>query len=433
MTVEESAPAASSTRTLTRSERAAFWGSFGGWSMDGYNWTIFGLVLAPAMGYLLPVSGYSASAADVGYFGQISSAIFLLGWGCSVIWGPIADRFGRRPAMIGSILTYAVFTGLAGLATNVWEWNAFRFLCAVGVGGEWAMAGTLVAETVPERIRARFGGFLHSAAYVGVLAASVIYLVAGQGLGWRGMFFLGLLPALLVFVIRRNTQEPERWRAQVEQTGKTSMWQPIAEILRPPYRARTVANLLLLVICVLGLWAGTTYVPTAMTTLAQHDGRHGAAVIRLASLATGIVAVCTVLGCLLVPWLAARLGRRGALILLYVLMIVGIVGAYGIAYPARSSALFLAFLPVLGIGGANFAVFTVWLPEQYPTRVRATAFSFTTTLSRWVAAVGTFAIGYGIHMSGSLAVPLAATAVPFVIGIALVRFAPETRHTALPD
>ena len=89
--------------------------------------------------------------------------------------------------------------------------------------------------------------------------------------------------------------------------------------------------------------------------------------------------------------------------------------------------------PILGLGGANFAVFTIWLPEQYPTRMRATAFAFTTTLSRWFAAVGTFLIGYGIHATGSLAIPISLTAVVFLLGIAMVRLAPETRGQALPD
>lgn len=433
MTVRTEDDAAAGTR-LAGAQKAAFWGSFGGWAMDGYNWTIFGLVLAPAMATLLPASGYADTPADVGWFGQISAAIFLAGWGFSFIWGPIADRFGRRPAMIGSILTYAVFTAAAGIATNVWEWNAFRFLCAVGVGGEWAMAGTLVAESVPERVRERFGGFLHSAAYAGVLLASLLYLAAGQYLGWRGMFLLGLVPALLVFVIRRNTVEPPRWRT-AERSGSTggSMLAPMAAVLRPPYRRRTLVNLLLLVVCVIGLWAGSTYVPTAMTELAKDAGYRGGTVIHLASLASGIVAVCTILGCLAVPWLVGRLGRRTGLALLFGLMIVGTVGGYGLAYRSGSIPAFLAFLPLLGFGGANFAVFTVWLPEQYPTAVRATAFAFTTTVSRWVAAIGTFLVGFGIHATGSLAIPLAATALPFVAGVLLVRMAPETRGQPLPD
>jgi MFS family permease len=426
------AQAGASTR-LTPAQRNAFLGSFGGWAMDGYNWTIFGLVLAPAMAVLLPSSGIADTPKNVGYYGQISAAIFLLGWGCSFIWGPIADRFGRKPAMIGSILTYAVFTGLAGLATNVWEWNAFRFLCAVGVGGEWAMAGTLVAETVPEKVRERFGGFMHSAAYVGVLLASVVYLAAGELLGWRGMFFIGLLPALFVFVIRRNTEEPEQWRkgAPTERTG--SLFSPIAEILRPPYRSRTIVNLVLLVVCVIGLWAGSTYVPTAVTDLAKHAGYAKADTVHLASLGSCVVAVFTVLGCCVVPAMVKRMGRRNALALLYILMVIGTAGAYGFAYAAHNIPGFFAFLPLLGFGGASFAVFTIWLPEQYPTKVRATAFAFTTTMSRWVAAGGTFLIGFGIHRTGSLSVPLALTAVPFLVGLAVVRLAPETKGGTLPS
>jgi hypothetical protein len=98
-----------------------------------------------------------------------------------------------------------------------------------------------------------------------------------------------------------------------------------------------------------------------------------------------------------------------------------------------SIPLIFVFLPILGLGGANFAVFTIWLPEQYPTRMRATAFAFTTTFSRWFAAAGTFLIGYGIHETGSLTIPLSATALVFVLGIGLVRAAPETRGGTLPD
>ena len=112
------------------------------------------------------------------------------------------------------------------------------------------------------------------------------------------------------------------------------------------------------------------------------------------------VAAFTIAGCFLVPRIANRFGRRATLAGLFGLMIIGAVGTYGVAYPLQSIAAMFVFLPILGLGGANFAVFTIWLPEQYPTRMRATAFAFTTTLSRWFAAVGTFLIGYGIHARG---------------------------------
>ncbi|HEY3685754.1 MAG TPA: MFS transporter [Streptosporangiaceae bacterium] len=426
MTVDERAPGR--TR-LTRTERNAFAGSVGGWAMDGFDMAIFSLVLAPVMAALLPASGYRADEATVGYFGQLSAAVFLLGWGFSFVWGPIADKFGRRPAMIGSILTFAVFTAAAGLATNVWMWMAFRFLAAVGVGGEWAMAGTLVAESVPERVRERLGGWLHSATYVGTLLTALVYLFFGEALGWRGMFFFGLVPAVLVFLIRMGTHEPATF-ARERRPG--SLLDPVKEILRPPYRRRTWVNLTLLVVCVIGLWAGSTYVPTAMTHLATATGRPEADVVRLAGLSSAVAQVFTILGCVAVPAMAKRLGRRSTLAVLYTLMIIGIGGTYGVAYPAQNITLFFCLLPVLGFGGANFAVFTIWLPEQYPTRVRATAFAFATTLSRWVAAVGTFGIAFGIQAAGSLTVPLCMTALPFVAGILIVKLAPETRGRPLP-
>lgn len=114
-------------------------------------------------------------------------------------------------------------------------------------------------------------------------------------------------------------------------------------------------------------------------------------------------------------------------------MIVGIAGGFGWGYYAGSMLAFFAFIPILGIGGGNFAVFTVWLPEQYPTEIRATAFAFCTTMSRFVAAAGTFLVGYAIAEAGTIGWPLAFTAVPFVFGLWLAYLAPETTGEVLPD
>ena len=421
------------SQRLTSAQRAAFWGSYGGWAMDGFNWTIFALVLSPVMTALLPAAGIKATNANVAWYGEISAAIFLFGWGCSVIWGPIADRFGRKPTMTLSILLFGVATALAGVSTSLWEWNAFRFVAAIGIGGEWAMAGTLLSEVMPERSRVRLGGVMHSAAYVGVIVVSLIYLWGGTAIGWRGMFFVGALPAVAVFAIRSKTPEPERWRAEKSQRAAGSMWDPVREILAPEYRGRTLSNLMLLVVCVIGLWAGSTYVPTAMKNLATASHHSTSSTVHLTSEASIAVAAFTVLGCFLVPKAVQRLGRRRALAIYFAIMAAGILGSYGLAYPHHSIALLFAFTPLLGIGGASFAVFTIWLPEQYPTRMRATAFAFTTTMSRWVAAAGTFLVGYGIDRTGSLSLPLSLTSIVFVIGIFLIRLAPETRGQAIPD
>jgi MFS family permease len=418
--------------TLTPAQRRGFIGAFGGWTLDGYNSGLFGVVLAPAMTALLPASGIPVNTGTIGFFGELMVAIFLAGWGCSFIWGPVADKAGRVRALMLSILVYAVFTFLAGLAQNVWELAAARFLAAVGIGGEWSMAGTLVAETVPESRRPFFGGFLHSGTYFGILLAAVVNYFVGVTLGWRWMFFLGILPALFVFYIRARTVEPERWQRVENVTRRAGFWAFFAKILRPPYRRRTWTNLVLLVVALMGFWAGSQYLPTTILTLAKPLGLSAVAAAHLASLGAALLSAFTIVGCFLAPWLAERLGRRLALTVYFALMIVGILGDFGWAYYGHGLPAFFAFIPVLGLGGADFAMFTIWLPEQYGTEVRASAFAFATTFSRFVAAAGTFVIGWAISATHTIGVPLAWTAAPFVVGMALVWLAPETRGQPLP-
>jgi MFS family permease len=417
---------------LSPVQRRGFIGAFGGWTLDGYNSGLFGVVLAPAMTALLPRSGIPVNTGTIGFFGELMVAIFLAGWGCSFIWGPIADKTGRVRALMLSILVYAVFTFLAGLAQNVWELAAARFLAAVGIGGEWSMAGTLVAETVPEARRPFFGGFLHSGTYFGILLAAVVNYFVGVSLGWRWMFFLGILPALFVLYVRARTVEPERWRHVQDTTRHVGFWTFFGRILRPPYRRRTWTNLVLLVVALMGFWAGSQYLPTAILTLAKPLGLAPVAAAHLASLGAALLSAFTIIGCFAAPWLAERLGRRGALAVFFALMIIGIVGDFGWAYYRHGLGPFFALIPVLGFGGADFAMFTIWLPEQYETDVRASAFAFATTFSRFVAAVGTFVIGWAIGATHTIGLPLAWTAAPFLVGLALVWSAPETRGKPLP-
>jgi MFS family permease len=420
-------------REISAKQWKSFIGAFGGWTLDGFDLSIFGLVLLPAMTDLLPRSGYEVNIANIGFFGQLQVAVFLAGWGCSFVWGPVADRIGRVPTLTMSILVYAIFTCCAGFSQDIWQLSGFRFLSAIGLGGEWAMAGTLVAETMPERLRPRFGGLLHAGCYFGILCGALVNYFIGISLGWRTMFFVGLLPALFVIYIRSQTTEPTKWVKVSDRTKVANFSDFLAKILRPPLRGRTWANVLLLFVALMGFWAGSQYLGAAILTLAAQQGIEKATALRLATLGLGILSLFTIFGCLLAPWLADRIGRRHALAVTFVLMIVGIAGGFGWAYYQNSMLLFFAFIPILGLGGADFALFTIWLPEQFPTEVRATAFAFCTTMSRFVAAVGTFLIGYAISSAHTIGWPLALTAVPFVIGLWLAYLAPETKGQVLPD
>src|SRR6516164_10986670 len=130
---------------LTRNQVRGFWAAWAGWALDGMDSFLYALVLDPALRELLPRSGIPASAANIGYYGGLLFAIFLVGWGCAFLWGPVADRFGRVRTLMLTILWYSLFTFLCCLSSRVWQLGVFRFLAGIGIGGEWAMGGTFVA------------------------------------------------------------------------------------------------------------------------------------------------------------------------------------------------------------------------------------------------------------------------------------------------
>jgi MFS family permease len=396
--------------------------------MDSF---IYALVLTPALRDLLPASGLAPSAANLGYYGGLLFSIFLVGWGCSSIWGPIADRFGRVRTLTATILCYSAFTFLGCAAGSVWQLAAFRFLAGIGIGGEWTLGGVLVAEEWPEDRRVQGAAWMHTGYYFGIfLAAGLNYLIASR-YGWRAMFAVGGTPALLVAFIRYGVHEPERWAVQV----KVGAWDSFRLLFSRIYRTRTLLNALFLLTAMIGLWAGSVYVPGAVTQVASRSGYSPADSARFASWATMLLSVGTILGCLMVPWLAERFGRRGALAFFFAVMGCSVAGAFGYAFYLREGALaaFIASLFFVGIGGASFCVFTVWLPEQYPTSCRASAFSFATSSGRFVAAGATWLVGAGIARFGTIGIPVALTSLAFLLGLLFIPWGEETRGKRLPE
>jgi MFS family permease len=183
-----------------------------------------------------------------------------------------------------------------------------------------------------------------------------------------------------------------------------------------------------------GLWAGTVYVPTAITAVAEAGGRVGPQAAQLASWGVMLVSFATILGCLAMPWLAEHVGRRGALAIFFSLMMLFIALTFGKIFYLGAAALpwFFVCLFFLGLGGANFAVYTLWLPEQYPTECRASAFAFSTSFARFGGAGITFLVGAGVRHFGSLGIPVALTSIAFALGLLLIPFAAETRGSTLP-
>ena len=416
---------------LDRSQIVGFWSAWAGWMLDGMDSVIYALVLRPALSELLPKSGVAATAQNIGAYGSILFALFLVGWGFSFIWGPIADRFGRTRTLAATVLVYAVFTGAAYFADSVWQLALFRFLAGIGIGGEWAMAGTYVAEAWPEDRRKMGAGYLQTGYYAGFFVAAALNYTVGVHFGWRAMFLCGFAPVLVSLFTLIGVKEPARW---IDHEAEAKRASPLAEIFGRRYLKRTLVNSALLTIAIIGLWAGAVYEPAAVSLLAKRAGMDDPGAARMVSLATAVLSVGTILGCVALPAIAEALGRKATLAIYFAIMIVTIPTAFGWAfYLADGLVPFIVTLFFLGFGGGNFAVFSLWLPEQYETRVRATAFAFATSIGRFIGAGVNFALGALVTVTHTIGTPVAWTAVAFVVGLLVIPFAVETKGDHLPS
>jgi MFS family permease len=276
---------------------------------------------------------------------------------------------------------------------------------------------------------------MHTGYYFGFLLAAIANYFIGSRFGWRYMFVVGGAPAILVAFIRNNVQEPTRWKNKLHQLGqKWRMHHAFLELFTPQYRRRTVFNSIYLIVSLIGLWAGSVYVPAAMTYIAQQAGHTATEAARLASYSTALLGIGTVLGALVVALLAERLGRRVTLGIFYGIMLGSISISFGHVFYMSTSGVgwFLVCAFLLGLGGANFVVYSFWLPEQYGTECRASAFAFTTNVGRFAAAGFTFLVGAGVHHFHTLGKPVALTALAFVAGLFLLPFGEETKGKPLP-
>jgi MFS family permease len=417
---------------LNANQIKGFWAAWGGWCLDGMDAFIYALVLVPALTELLPRSGIEPTPGNIGYYGSILFALFLLGWGLSMVWGPIADRFGRVKALMATILFYSVFTFMCGLVTNIWQLAVLRVLCGIGLGGEQPMGGTFIAEEWPEDRRKMGAGYMHTGYYFGFFLAAIANYTIGANFGWRWMFILGGAPALLVGWIQSGVREPETFTKNI-QVNRPKMSESFNKLFSPLYARRTLINSLLFTVSIIGLWAGSIYVPTAVTQIAVRAGYAGADAARMASYGSMVLAFGTILGCLVAPPLAEKVGRRKAMGLYYVLMGFAVAIGFGYVFYAVSAiAPFFLLVFVLGLGGANFALYTLWLPEQYTTDCRGSAIAFVSSAGRFVGVAMVFILGAGIAAYGSLGVPVAWTSLAFIVGLLVLPFAVETRGKALP-
>jgi len=399
--------------------------------VDAMDATIYAIVLHPALHDLLPSSGEIVSSEQVGWYGGIIFSIFLIGWAIGgVLFGVVADHLGRTKTLIMTILIYAVFTGLAALSQDWWHLAIYRFLTALGIGGEWAAGAALVAETWPEEKRAKAAGILQSAWAVGFFLAASFNLLL-KGYGWRVLFVIGVLPAFVSLLVRWHVKEPDRWAKAHDLVTTTISSTHMSEIFRPPLRRSTLVGSALAFVAVFGLWGATNWAPTLIRELPELKGSDAATLSASVSYAIMALNGGALFGYLGFGPLADRFGRRAV----FAFMCLGSLVMLPIAYLVPTTyAGVLMLLPLLGFfNNGIFSGFPIYLPELYPTRLRATGAGFCFNAGRVLASASPFLTGWLVTQLGSFGRAASTVALIYLVGLMVLIFARETKGKPLPE
>jgi MFS family permease len=357
-----------------------------GWTFDGLELHIYTLVATPFVAELL--GGRPTTDPDVGYYGSIIQGGFLLGWALGGgFFGRLGDRLGRSRVLSLTVLTYAVFTGLAFFAHQWWHLLIFRFLAALGVGGEWAVGASLLSETWPKHWRPWIAAVLQTGVNIGILVAGLAnYLLAAHPP--RYLFLIGVLPALLVFYIRRAVPETAEWSAARE---RASVHAPgLLDLFRGPIKLTTILVVLTCGLSLTAHWGFMFWHVQQLRTLPEVLSWTAEQKNKLASTALYLVIVSSVLGNFFAGALARKIGYRATITGMFAAYFVAMLGAY---WTPRGYHTLLWWLPAIGFCQGVFALFTMYLPPLFPTLLRTTGAGFCYNIGRITAAFGTVFFG----------------------------------------
>jgi len=403
-------------KTLTHQQRMALVSASFGWMLDSMDIMLFAMVLAHLM------RDFGMSTATAGLMGSLTLFASALG---GIVFGLIADRFGRVKALMGSILIYSVFTGACGLSQNIVQLAIFRVLLGLGMGGEWASGAALVAETWPSEHRGKALGIMQSSWAIGyALAAAVTALVLPRW-GWRGVFFVGVLPALLTFWIRRHVDEPEIWIKSAEEKKRLASRAGLGEIFRRPLLRNTLVTTLMNAGTMFAWWGLFTWIPAYLGLPAEQGGM-GLSVVKTSTWII-VMQAGMWLGYVSFGFICDRIGRKKTYVI-YLLAAAALVILYS---SVRQNAALLLLGPLVAFFGTGyFSGFGTITAEIFPTRIRASAQGFTYNIGRGLSALAPFTIG-ALAKGHGLALAFYLTAGFFLFSAVTAFALPETRGKSL--
>ena len=403
-----------------------------GWIFDVYEGQIFNITRGEMLNDLLSgAEDNEAKEAAVKKWGDWFLASFLLGGTAGgLLFGSLADRYGRRPIMIATILTYSVFAGLTYFATELWQIALLRFFVAMGVGGEWAVAAALVAEVFPNHARTHASGIFHASSVVGTWMAAIAGIAVGTQ--WRLAYLIGVIPALLVVWVRASVKEPEGWK-QISKEKNKKAGSYLDLFGDSKWRKHALLGMALAAVGLASFWAVGVATQGLAKGMLVAEGFSEQDAASKAKFAYGIIQTAGAgIGLLSFGPLCVRLGRRNAFILAH-------IGAFIIVpmtcYLPQTYHQLLYILPVFGFFTlCMHAGYAVYFPELFPNHLRATGTSFCFNVGRIVAAPMLILSGMVKAMEGlDIKQALSLLAATFLLGLVVVAFLPETKGQDLPE
>jgi len=426
---------------LSRYQWTVLFAAWLGWGFDVFDALLFNYVAPNAVPILLGLElGSPEARAATPYWTGILTAMLLVGWAIGgVLFGVVCDRIGRVRTMMLTMLLYALGTAACAFAPNLWVFMICRALASLGIGGEWAAGAAMVAEVVPEQRRVEAGALLYTASPLGLfLATFVTYNISGVWLAhapewsWRIVFLCGLIPAAIAFIVRYFLHEPESWSAQRQRAASPVR---LRELFQSPVRRLTICGTLTALVALIAWWSSNAFLPTVATEAARESARASGLdatatvmlIERWKMQATLAFNVGGLIGILVSIPIAKRLGRRAMFAIYFALSSLAIFVAFGMKLTGLASLLSYV---VVGIGVYGVAgVFAFYLPELFPTRVRATGSGFCYNIGRIVAAPGPFIVG-AIAAGGNAGEAIFYVGFIPLLGLALLPIIIETKDRA---
>ena len=418
----------STAETKARGANLALAAAFLGWMFDGMEMGIFPLVARSALQEMQAAAGVVGEQFVQTWMGRVT-ALFLLGAALGgVVFGWLGDRVGRVRAMTWSILCYSIFTGLCYFATQPWHLGGLRSMAALGMGGEWALGVALVMESWPGSKRPLMAGLIGAAANLGYAVIAIIAIrfdITRES--WRWVMMVGAAPAALTFFIRLFVPESEKWKQSI----KTATGSPIREIFSPALRKNTLLAVAFSSVALIVTWGIVQWIPLWADQMAEQTmpGQHPKvkAFVQLCS------AMGAAVGCVIAPLVGGRLGRRPVFFALC-LASLAVCQILFRGFAAYGGAFLAAVFAVGFFTAAFYGWLPLYLPELFPTRVRATGQGLAYNFGRVLAAVGAWQMPALMAFFGSSYPKAGATvALVYVAGMVLIWFAPETKGKPLPE